>query len=269
MKKFLLVFLMILMSSVTLFGQGAVDWDRRVVSAEGIGAPNPNAPNMAAARAGAINAAKMMALRDLIATVKGMYISSETTVENYMTTSDVVKGQVEGVARAFRQVGSPKYLDDGSVTITIEMSIDGDLSAIAMGGEQFGTTTTGGSVSYNNTPTASGSGYSGLIIDCSAVSLRPALSPKIVDETGKEVYGSANVSRDFAVQQGMMGYLKDLNKAKTNTRIGTNPFVIRAIGTSGSNKTDIVISNADAAKISELAATLNFLRECRVIAIIK
>ena len=198
-----------------------------------------------------------------------MYISSENTVENYMTTSDIIKGQVEGVARAFRQVGGPKYLDDGSVTIVIEMSIDGDLSAIAMGGEQFGENGNGGSMSYNNSPNASGTGYSGLIVDCSSVSLRPALSPKIVDETGREVYGSANVSRDFAVQQGMMGYLKDLEKSKTNTRIGTNPYVIRAIGVSGSNSTDIVISNADAAKVSELAATLNFLRECRVIAIIK
>jgi len=266
MKKFVLVLFMILLSTISLFGQGNVDWERRVVSAEGIGAPNPNAPNMAAARAGAINAAKMMALRDLIATVKGMYISSENTVENYMTTSDIVKGQVEGIARAFRQVGSPKYLDDGSVTITIEMSIDGDLSSIAMGGESFGsaaTSSSGGTVSYGTGPN------SGLIIDCSALSLRPALSPKIVDETGREVYGSANVSRDFAVQQGMMGYLKSLDKAKANTRIGGNPIVVRAISTSGANKTDIVISNADAAKIMELSATLNFLRECRVIAIIK
>ncbi len=265
MKKFVLVLFMILLSTMSLFGQGNVDWERRVVSAEGIGAPNPNAPNMAAARAGAINAAKMMALRDLIATVKGMYISSENTVENYMTTSDVIKGQVEGIARAFRQVGSPKYLDDGSVTITIEMSIDGDLSSIAMGGESFNTqNSTGGT-----TTTYGGGANSGLIIDCSALSLRPALSPKVVDETGREVYGSANVSRDFAVQQGMMGYLKSLDKAKANTRIGGNPIVIRAISTAGANKTDIVISNADAAKIMELSATLNFLRECRVIAIIK
>ncbi|MDA3838605.1 MAG: hypothetical protein PF574_06440, partial [Candidatus Delongbacteria bacterium] len=68
-----------------------VDWANRTITATGIGAPNPDAPNMAVKRAGAINAAKMYAIRDMLATVKGMYLSSESTVENYMTTSDVVK----------------------------------------------------------------------------------------------------------------------------------------------------------------------------------
>ncbi|MCK5760754.1 MAG: hypothetical protein KAH33_05640, partial [Candidatus Delongbacteria bacterium] len=90
-----------------------IDWANRTITATGIGAPNPDAPNMAAKRAGAINAAKMYAVRDMIATVKGMYLSSESVVENYMTTSDVVKTQVEGIAKAFKMVGKPHYFEDG------------------------------------------------------------------------------------------------------------------------------------------------------------
>ncbi|MDA3885791.1 MAG: hypothetical protein PF638_09375, partial [Candidatus Delongbacteria bacterium] len=71
--------------------RNGIDWTNRTITATGIGAPNPDAPNMAVKRAGAINAAKMYAIRDMLATVKGMYLSSESTVENYMTTSDVVK----------------------------------------------------------------------------------------------------------------------------------------------------------------------------------
>ena len=93
MKKATLISFLALI--ITLFAQGEIDWERRVISASGIGAPNPNAPNMAVKRAGAINAAKMYAIRDLMATVKGLYLSSEQTAENYMTTSDVVKTQVE------------------------------------------------------------------------------------------------------------------------------------------------------------------------------
>ena len=41
------------------------------------------------------------------------------------------------------------------------------------------------------------------IIDAKGLNAKPAMSPKVVDENGQEVYGSAYVSREFAVQQGM------------------------------------------------------------------
>lgn len=268
MKKSL-VWLAGLLLAISLFGQGEIDFERRVVRATGIGAPNPTAPNMAVKRAGAINAAKMVALRDLIATIKGMYINSENTVENYMTTSDDITGKVEGIAKAYRVVAGPKYLDDGSVEMTVEMSIDGNLADILLPADQFSTTTTPATPNNSHSTTSASGVFSGLVIDCSAISLRPALAPKVIDQTGREIYGSANVDREFAIQQGMMGYLKDITKAKGNTRIGDNPLTIKAVATSGANNVDIVISNDDANKLADLSTKLNFLRECKVIAIIK
>ena len=246
-----------------------IDWANRTITATGIGAPNPDAPNMAVKRAGAINAAKMYAIRDMLATVKGMYLSSESTVENYMTTSDVVKTQVEGIAKAFKMVGKPHYFEDGSVEVTVVMSLSGDLSDVAMGGQSFDTDAPVVSeADYKLSDIVTPGVYTGLIIDCRAVQLRPALSPKVFSKAGTEVYGSANVSKEFAVQQGMLGYLKDVEQAKQNSRVVGNPYVIKAIGVKGTNKADIIISDEDAAKIKELSSKLNFLQECRVIAII-
>lgn len=270
MKKVSLISFLVLM--ITLLAQGEIDWERRVISATGIGAPNPNAPNMAVKRAGAINAAKMYAIRDLMATIKGMYLSSEQTAENYMMTSDVVKTQTEGIARAFRMVGEPQYFEDGSVQVTVEMSVDGKLSDLMMKSETFGDTTPlTEPATYKASETAVNKPevYTGLIIDCSGIELRPALSPKVFNQSGKEIYGSANVNKDFAVQQGMFGYLKNIDSAKANSRVTNNPFIVKAVSAKGTNKADIIISDADAAKIEEMAAKLNFLRECRVIAIIK
>lgn len=270
MKKVSL--LSILLFVLAVFAQGEVDWERRVVKATGIGAPNPNAPNMAVKRAGAINAAKMYAVRDLMATVKGMYLTSEQTAENYMMTSDVVKTQVEGIARAFQMVGEPQYFEDGSVQVTVEMSIDGKLSDLMMRDETFGDTTPMGeeaNYKLSDIVQSQPDVYTGLIIDCTGVELRPALSPKVISSSGREVYGSANVNKDFAVQQGMMGYLKNIDSAKENARVTNNPYIIKAIDVKGTNKADIVISDEDAAKIEALANNLNFLRECRVIALIK
>ncbi|NOR46194.1 MAG: hypothetical protein GQ534_11465, partial [Candidatus Delongbacteria bacterium] len=244
-----------------------IDWANRTITATGIGAPNPDAPNMAVKRAGAINAAKMYAIRDMLATVKGMYLSSESTVENYMTTSDVVKTQVEGIAKAFKMVGKPHYFEDGSVEVTVVMSLSGDLSDIAMGGQSFDAdAAVVGEADYKLSDIVTPGVYTGLIVDCRAVQLRPALSPKVFSKAGAEVYGSANVSKEFAVQQGMLGYLKDVEKAKQNSRVVGNPLVINAIGVKGTNKADIIISDEDAAKIKELSSKLNFLQECRVIA---
>lgn len=253
------------------FIDNGINWSTRTVKATGIGAPNPNAPNMAVKRAGAINAAKMVALRDLLATVKGMYLSSEQTAENYMITSDVVRTEVEGIAKAFRVVGEPNYFDDGSVEVTVEMSINGELSDVFMKETDFGDVAPlVEEAKYKLSDLVSEpKDYTGLIVDCKAVSLRPALAPKIFSKSGEEIYGSANVSKEFAVQQGMLGYLKKVDSAKENARVTNNPLVIKAVGVKGTNKTDIIISDEDAAKIKELDSKLKFLKECRVIAIIK
>jgi hypothetical protein len=252
------------------FIENGINWSARTITATGIGAPNPDAPNMAVKRAGAINAAKMVALRDLLATLKGMYLTSENTVENYMTTSDVVKTQVEGIAKAFRVVGEPKYFDDGSVEVTVEMSMNGELSDLLTKNEEFGESAPlVGEAKYKLSDiVGQPEVYTGLIIDCKAVQVRPALSPKIFNKAGEEIYGSANVHRDFAISQGMLGYLKSVDSAKENARVANNPLVIKAIGVKGTNKSDIIISDEDAAMIKELDSKLNFLRDCRVIAIV-
>jgi len=189
-----------------------------------------------------------------------------------MMTSDVVKTQTEGIARAFQMVGEPQYFEDGSVQVTVEMSVDGKLSDLMMKNETFGDTTPlAEPATYKLSEVAASQPevYTGLIIDCSGIELRPALSPKVYSQAGKEIYGSANVNKDFAVQQGMLGYLKSIDSAKANSRVTNNPFVVKAVSAKGTNKADIIISDADAAKIEEMASKLNFLRECRVIAIIK
>ena len=70
-------------------GQGDVDWSERTIISTGIGAPNPNLPE-GAQRPAAIRAAQQVALRNALETVKGIYLNSSTTVENFMTTSDVI-----------------------------------------------------------------------------------------------------------------------------------------------------------------------------------
>jgi hypothetical protein len=78
----------------------------------------------------------------------------------------------------------------------------------------------------------------------------------------------AYVEQEFVLKHGMAGYVKDLEQAETNDRVAGNPLTVKAVGVAGKNKTDIVLADQDAARIRQLAANLNFLREARVVVLV-
>ena len=94
------------------------------------------------------------------------------------------------------------------------------------------------------------------------------MSPKILDETGKEVYGTMNVDREYAIQQGMSGYARDLTAAQSNPRVTNNPLSVKGTKTEGAGRSDIVISNADAEQIRTNAENLSYLKKCRVMIVL-
>lgn len=110
--------------------------------------------------------------------------------------------------------------------------------------------------------------YTGLILDAHRLTFTPSASVKILDEDGREVYGSAYVPKDWADKQGIVSYVKDLAQAKDNQRVTGNPLVIKAIRVTGPNNKDLVISNDDARRIRDLAKHLNFLHAAKVVIIV-
>ncbi len=268
-------------------GSGDVNWTSQVVRATGIGAPNVAMP-LPQQRAGALRAAKMDALRNVLETIKGVALNSETTVENAIVASDVIKTKVEGAVRGFRVVDT-RYMSSGDVEVDVEVPLTGIIadavlpssfgggSFMAAGGGAVCPTcgqpwpsgrpvpsnagsTGGGSLAGDS----AGDGVSGLIIDCRGFSLRPAMAPRIVDESGNEVYGSRFVSREYAVDIGMVGYEKDVARAAKNDRVTATPMVVKAVQASGPNRTDVVVSAADAKRIHGAAVNANFLQHCKV-----
>jgi hypothetical protein len=105
----------------------------------------------------------------------------------------------------------------------------------------------------------------GIVIDGRGLGLRPALLPKIVDPQGKEIYVGQVVTRTNAVEQGVAGYARDLSAASGNFRVTDNPAVFKALRSSGTARTDIVLAQADAEKLRELSRSADFLQYCRVI----
>ena len=250
-----------------------VDWVKRTVCAKGIGAVNPKMP-ASAARPGAIRAAQMSALRNALELVKGISINSSTTVANSMTQSDEVRSKVEGYVKSFN-LGREHYMDDLTVEVFAEIPLDAVGEMVLPGTLQgspaastWGAPHEVGSAG-SSAPSAglsSGNVYTGLIIDARGLDVLPALAPRILDADGKEVYGSANVSREWAVKYGMAGYAKTPEQAKAlKDRIGDNPGFLKAVRAEGAAKTDVVLSAGDAANLRASAETLKYLSQARVI----
>lgn len=250
-----------------------VDWVKRSVCAKGVGAVNPKQPQ-SAARPGAIRAAQMSALRNALELVKGVSINSSTTVSGSMTQSDEIRSKVEGFIKTFK-LGREHYMDDLTVEIYAEIPLDGvgeivlpaSIQAQPSVGSWGAPREVGPGGSAAPAPGLSSSAnYSGLIIDARGLGVLPALAPRVLDADGKEVYGSANVSREWAVKYGMAGYAKTPEQARAlKDRIGENPGLLKAVRADGAAKTDLVLSAQDALSLRASAETLKYLSQARVI----
>lgn len=239
-------------------GNGEINWGEQVIRATGGGAPNPDAPNVAAARLGAERAAKADALRNILETVQGVRIDSQTLVVNAMTQSDTIRTQVHGIVRGARVVNT-RYLSDGAVEVTVEIPLAGPLTQAVIPPASFGT---------QAVPKTGNPVYTGVVFDARGLNLRPAMSPKVLDEEGREVYGSAFVSQEWATKYGIVGYVKDVEAAKKNDRVAANPIVVKATKASGTGGCDIVISTADAQGMRDMSQNLSFLEQCRVLIVV-
>lgn len=279
---------------IQAYQNGQVNWQSGLITAVGIGAPPANAANMAQARAMAQRAATVVARRNLLEVVKGVQIDSATTVENYIVSNDVILSQVNGFLQN-SQVLNTAYMSDGSVEVTVGINLRGGFADVLIpkttvfkqetppppAPEVKAPVTTPAApetpapaAKAPETPAAPAAPavpavdmakvYTGLLVDARGLGARPAMSPKIVDENGQEVYGTTMVSREWAIQQGMAGYSKDPAAAAANPRVTDSPLNIKALKAEGKGKTNLVIGNDEANAIRKVVANQNFLEKCRV-----
>lgn len=275
---------------------GSVNWTAGTIDAVGIGAPPERFYGKPQARPMAMRAATADAYRKLLEVTQGVRVNSETTVKDFAVESDIIRTQVEGMVRG-AQIVKTDYLSDGTVEVTVRMNLNGGLTQViyptviqsvpaivpqapavpysapqAPAAPQVPAAPAAPTAPAPQAPAAStvqpAVVYTGMVVDARGVGARPAMSPKILDESGQEVYGSMVVDREYAVQQGISGYARELNAAQTNQRVTNNPVTVKALKAEGSGKSNITISNADANQIRASAENLTFMKKCRVMIVL-
>ncbi|RMH69108.1 MAG: hypothetical protein D6675_13895 [Gemmatimonadetes bacterium] len=248
-----------LISAGTLLAQkavppGKIDYMKGIVTATGIGTLNPNVPEQMR-RPVAIKAAKLDAFRNLLDQVKRVQLDGTTTVESQMLASDYLHTQVEGVVKNF-EVTNTQYRNDGTVEITVQLSLYGELADILLPPQSAAETPP---TARDETPT-----YTGVVLDARGLDVQPALAPNVLNEQEQPVYGFNKVARTEAITHGVVGYYTDPEQAKKDPRHGDKPLEIKVIRTT-ENKVDLIISNADAAT---LKSNVTLLKKANVLVLI-
>jgi len=255
--------------------KGMVNWTEGTMEAIGIGAPPERYIGKPQARPNALRAAQVDAYRNLLEVINGVRVDSTTVIRDFTTESDVINTQVQGMVKGAKVI-KQEYMSDGTVEVTVRMPIAGNFAAVIipriMEKKQAQPPPAGPAAPAApppaSAPAPGGEVFTGLVVDARGIQARPAMSPRIIDENGREIYGSMNVEREYAVQQGMSGYARDLTAAQSNTRVTNNPLSVKGLKTEGAGRSDIVIANADAEKILASGDNLSFLKKCRVMIVL-
>jgi hypothetical protein len=255
--------------------KGMVNWTDGYVEAVGIGAPPQRYIGKPQARPNALRAAQVDAYRNLLEVINGVRVDSTTVIRDFTTESDVINTQVQGMVKGAKVI-KQEYMSDGTVEVTVRMPIAGNFAAVIipriMEKKQVQPPPAGPAAPAApppaTAPAPGGEVFTGLVVDARGIQARPAMSPRIIDENGREIYGSMNVEREYAVQQGMSGYARDLTAAQSNARVTNNPLSVKGLKTEGAGRSDIVIAKADAEKILAAGDNLSFLKKCRVMIVL-
>lgn len=222
------------------------------ITADGYGVLPTGIP-IGRAKIMARRAAIVDAQRNLVETIQGTAVDSETTVNNFILTDDVVKTKVSGLIKGATVVDE-ELLEDNMyrVVMSVPMYGVGSVAEIAYD-----------AVIGNNQPqnipmadnafiesyTPAENMYTGLVIDASGSELEKTFCPAIYDTNGRVIYGVNNVDKDYAISNGIVEYSNNINSL--NTRAGVKPIVIKIVSLKSRvvNKCDVIISVDDADRL--------------------
>lgn len=211
----------------------ATNWHTNVIQVTGMGVANPQmATTPAHASMMARRAAIADAYRQLAEEVNGVQVDSETTVEQMMLASDIVKTKITATIRGAKIV-SEGELAGGGYSVTMELPIFGETNSIAETVierpayiEPFPAPTPTFEPPIQQ-PSYHGGRYTGLVVDCRGLGrINFVMSPVIKNEDGQKIYGHKNLDYDRVIRDGMASYAQSMSEAD---RAGSNPLIVRAI----------------------------------------
>ncbi|MFC2594184.1 MAG: hypothetical protein ACFNW0_03850 [Fretibacterium sp.] len=232
---------------------GLMNWTENYIEATGM-AVAPTGKKGAQGKALARRGATLDLQRNLLEFLKGVQIDARTTMNDFMA-EDRVRSELSGIVKNVEIMNGE--WDGEAYTITGRIKLPAVRVVVAP------------IIQIDKTyrepkPRKSSGRYTGLIIDVRHLPLLPSMSFHVMDESGRPVYGMEFVDYDRYLQSGLCAYYNNINYAKGEVHVASNPIVAKALKLKNGN-VDIIVSNAVAAKVR--GSSYDFRKDCKVIVV--
>jgi hypothetical protein len=225
---------------------GSINWTQQYITAKGSSVLDTvRFKNPAQARMMATRGAMVVAQRNLLEIIKGVEVTSETTVQDMVATNDYVYTRLDGVIKGAQQVGEP-VVKDGMIELTMRVPMY-ETNGLAP-------------VLYDNlpaTPKAVNVGQRGIVADepepnlekiafnFAGKKLSPSMFPVIVDENNNLVL---DMSKIYNPKNGKFPKIVQATKELLNEAGYKN--AVKIIDVIDSKDGKIVINNESVKKIN-------------------
>ncbi|MFH1984218.1 MAG: hypothetical protein ABIL58_20445 [Pseudomonadota bacterium] len=259
---------------------GVINWSNGTLHAVGISSPQAIGDTAGGIPERVLMGAKANAVERLLHTARQVRIRSDLTIGGAMDGAPRVAAEFKALLQNL-PVANQRYLSDGTAEIEMmlplysgpaQLLLPDDIRQVQPIMAIAPSPPPAPESTPPPAPTAAPSPkqrpYTGWVLDARGTGARAAMSIAVRDESGRTVYGSAFVSREFAVHAGMSGYSAVMDPAAAAARVGALPMTTRVLRAVGETRCDLVVSNADAARLRSAVAHLAFLRECRVLVVL-
>ncbi len=265
-------------------GVTSINWSESYIEAEGTGKVPESVQEKPKAYVLALETAKANAFRNLLEAAKSVRVDSLTELRDLMRQDEAFKAKVDALIYKSRIEEREFSYSQKTVRVTIRMPLRGDLIRAILPYYKGNKIETAGSmpsaqaatngqaslpVPVDSNPVSpeqkSAALQSGVIINAKGIQPGPALLPRILDETGREIYGPLQVDVETAARTGFAGYFRNTACPQAESRVESKPIIIKAIRTEGPGRSNILISNVDAERLRAANSVSHFLDKAKVV----
>ena len=270
-------------SSTTVIARGAgpapgqtsasmVNWEDGYIEAVGMATVDTSRMvNRVQAELMAKEGARAMAYARLAEVVNGVAVSSETLVEQCLTTDQIARTQTQALIKGARileetvtwEGNAPKGM------CRLGLVLKGERGVQAPMVEWMLRTRSERNIPLFKPANPTVAGFSasntGIVIDARGMGLVPAMAPQILTDNGQLLYGATIIDRNAALQYGVAGYSSNLSSSIVTQRVGANPLIIKAESLYGGQNAGVKISTGDALKALLLNSTKGLLKLGKVL----
>jgi hypothetical protein len=250
-----------------------IDYEEGYIYGTAIGSANmKKMVNEVQAEQVAKTTARHLAYMVISESLNNITLDAKSLYRQSIQVDDILKVETQGIirnAQVFREDFSWTNRGTPRAEVVVRVSLYGGISKAVGSWVERHRTDGPPAPKYDKKVQPTAQKYTGLIINASGKGVKPVMVPRIVSSDGaKEIYGPAMANIEQAMQMGFAGYARSPEKAKQNDRVGSNPLIIKAEKSHGLHGGDVVVSEANAAKILSADMKEKFLKDCRLVIVV-